>query len=30
MPLTWTHSPTNDRIFHQNSKELEVIITTCI
>ena len=30
MPLTWTHSPTNDRIFHQNSKELEIIFTTCV
>ncbi len=30
MPLTWTHSPTNDRIIHQNSTELEIIFTTCV
>jgi len=30
MPLTWTHSPTNDHIIHQNNTELEIIFTTCV
>jgi hypothetical protein len=30
MPLTWTHSPKNNRIIHQNINELEIIFTTCV
>ena len=30
MLQTWTHSPTNNHMIHQNSTELEIIFTTCI
>ena len=30
MPSTWTHSPTNDHIIHQNRTDLEIIFTTSV
>ena len=30
MPSTWTHSPTNDHIIHQNRADLEIIFTTSV